>query len=481
MQEIAMMNATVASVGSSAGRTAARGDEQGFGRVFAQKQQTGSQPTEKLVREKRAMSQSQLQREGGTNPSVKSDLTGQSTAADQVQQTLVKLLKAIAAGQQDGEEGVGSLAESLVDQLETTDLHGEEVLAGIDLSALKEQLDQLTDSDDRDEMMADLAAQISGQLQAQTETGQQPAAMNGAPSSQAKAGPLAQARDLLQQVLAKVGSETPEVSGEAPDKSGLPAHGGAGSAVDPRFAGLLGGQKDRPGAVLNPQPRPALSEETEIAVSPDVAAGTTAEVEEAATAAAAKEVANAAGILKSAFESLAQQFQHGQGQPVAALTGAAKSLTGQATIQLPSGHLVAESQIFDQVVTHLSGSVNGESGRMVLRLNPAELGSLKLDLVVEGDEVRANIHAQSQQVQEVLERNLPQLRNALAEQGLKIEQFQVNIDRQQNEGSFDHLAGQQYRHLPNDRSWDYEDVAEEDIIPLAQLMQTAGGGISLHV
>ncbi|MCK5912421.1 MAG: flagellar hook-length control protein FliK, partial [Desulfuromusa sp.] len=145
---------------------------------------------------------------------------------------------------------------------------------------------------------------------------------------------------------------------------------------------------------------------------------------------------------------------------------------------------VTEGQIFDQVVTQLSGSVNGESGRMVLRLQPAELGSLKLELMVEGDRVRANLHAQSQQVQEVLERNLPQLRNALAEQGLKIDQFQVTIDKNHDQQSqFENLAQQQQNNgSERQPGWHQQNLEqEEQVIPLAHLMQNGGGGISLHV
>ena len=152
------------------------------------------------------------------------------------------------------------------------------------------------------------------------------------------------------------------------------------------------------------------------------------------------------------------------------------------TIHLPSGQQVTESQIFDQVVTQLSGSINGESGRMVLRLQPAELGSLKLEIMIEGDRVRANFHAQSQQVQEVLERNLPQLRNALAEQGLKIDQFQVNVDQRQKGGQFESLAQQQQHGSDKQPGWHQQtEEQEERSIPLAHLMQNGGGGISLHV
>ena len=103
---------------------------------------------------------------------------------------------------------------------------------------------------------------------------------------------------------------------------------------------------------------------------------------------------------KQGLDALTRQVQ-GAFQPTASQVQnvANRVMPEVPTVQLPSGQQVAESQIFDQVVTHISGSQNGESGRMVLRLQPAELGSLKLELMVEGDRVRANLHAQTQQVQ----------------------------------------------------------------------------------
>ncbi len=125
-------------------------------------------------------------------------------------------------------------------------------------------------------------------------------------------------------------------------------------------------------------------------------------------------------------------------------------------------------------------------GRMVLRLHPAELGALRIELMVEGDKVRANLHAQTQQVQEVLERNLGQLRSALAEQGLKIDHFQVSSDPRQNQqqGQAEDLAqkrhgAEQSAHGKRDK--EEQELQEDQAIPLAHLTQNGGRGISLHV
>ncbi len=153
-------------------------------------------------------------------------------------------------------------------------------------------------------------------------------------------------------------------------------------------------------------------------------------------------------------------------------------------MQLPSGQQLAESQLVDQVVTHLAGSVDGESGRMRLRLHPAELGSLRLDLMVEGDRVRAHLQAQTHQVQQVLDRYLPQLRDALQQQGLKIDEFRVDVQSQADQGQpgQESSAWQQPQHQNSSQPpWQADEWQQGLEIPLEQLLEQASGGISLRV
>ncbi len=178
-----------------------------------------------------------------------------------------------------------------------------------------------------------------------------------------------------------------------------------------------------------------------------------------------------------------QNHLHVQQPPVAATQ--AISVPTPVAAPFAGSQQVPDSQIFDQVVTHLSGSSRGESGRMVLRLHPAELGALRIELMVEGDRVRANLHAQTQQVQEVLERNLGQLRSALAEQGLKVDHFQVSSDARQNQhqGQAQDLARQRAEAelLAEAERSAQEEMPEDQHIPLEHFVQNGGRGISLRV
>jgi hypothetical protein len=117
-----------------------------------------------------------------------------------------------------------------------------------------------------------------------------------------------------------------------------------------------------------------------------------------------------------------------------AATTALSTSTEGAVLKQPLGRTVTESQILDQVIGRMAVDRNHEASRMSIKLQPEELGRIEIDLTVEQGRIKAQIVAQSQQVQEVLERHLPRLREALEQQGLKLDQLQVSVDAQAGDG-----------------------------------------------
>lgn len=99
-----------------------------------------------------------------------------------------------------------------------------------------------------------------------------------------------------------------------------------------------------------------------------------------------------------------------------------------SVLTLPSGLQVPEQEVLQQVFAQLSPRNLSGPQRLILRLNPEELGEVRLELIVDKDTVRAHLQAQSQQVQEVLEKHLPRLREAFEQQGLKLQELQVSVD-----------------------------------------------------
>lgn len=426
-----------------------------------------------------------------------------------LQQTLVGLIKDISKVE-NSDDGVDltTLVNDLVQQLDQRELHGEQVLAGVDLSGLVEELQADQESDDHDAHLSELVIDLEKQLR----EGIEQTGVSDSNTAVAVALPqqddksliggenLSRARQILQQAVdtlvprpagaraENVEREVVVLTAEQPaeNRSQLPSD--VTEEIDPRFTELL---KPRAEKVVTPQAQVAKAQAVEPKLKHQVTEQKQADPAlpvvsaELLEQAPQQEQLHSISLLKQTMDTLVHQGARDlqpQGQMITPNGETARALPQTPVIQLGSGQVVAESQIFDQVVTHISGSFNGESGRMVLRLQPAELGSLKLELKIEGDRVQANLHAQSTQVQEILERNLPQLRHALAEQGLKIDQFQVNVDQRQQGGQYENLAQRQHHQDSSQQHpWQARQEQEEQVIPLAHLIQNGGGGISLHV
>ncbi|MBI1247364.1 hypothetical protein GC197_05895 [bacterium] len=83
-----------------------------------------------------------------------------------------------------------------------------------------------------------------------------------------------------------------------------------------------------------------------------------------------------------------------------------------------------------------------------IRLNPSELGQLKVEIKIEGGNMTAKIEAENPATRHVLMENLPQLRDRLAENNIHVQQFEVDLMGQQNpqggtlSGQADQSSGQ---------------------------------------
>ena len=85
-----------------------------------------------------------------------------------------------------------------------------------------------------------------------------------------------------------------------------------------------------------------------------------------------------------------------------------------------------------------------DGGEVRLRLSPPELGALVLDVRVHEGTLIARLEAETTSVRTVLVENLPALRDRLAEQGIRIERFDVDL-RQPGGGGPDWSAHQPFQ------------------------------------
>lgn len=122
-------------------------------------------------------------------------------------------------------------------------------------------------------------------------------------------------------------------------------------------------------------------------------------------------------------------------QEVAASPASSTAGVESAGVRLPSGLIVPDSAAMDQLLTHLSQQSKLAITTIQLRLNPQELGELRMEIKVKQDNITAHIIAQNPQAQEMIDRHLPRLREALEQQGLHLQQVEVTLATSDNTDS----------------------------------------------
>ena len=84
-----------------------------------------------------------------------------------------------------------------------------------------------------------------------------------------------------------------------------------------------------------------------------------------------------------------------------------------------------------QRVTKAFELAQQRGGEIRLRLSPPALGSLKVELKFEGQQMSAKLEAEQSQARQLILEHLPALRDRLAEQGISIETFEVDLYHEQ--------------------------------------------------
>jgi flagellar hook-length control protein FliK len=94
---------------------------------------------------------------------------------------------------------------------------------------------------------------------------------------------------------------------------------------------------------------------------------------------------------------------------------------------------IAEDEAFTpQIVRGLHAMMNQRGGAMTLRLDPPELGELRVQMTIARGVVTAEFHASTPQAQTLLERNMAALRHSLESQGLTVERLSVHAGATQH-------------------------------------------------
>lgn len=109
----------------------------------------------------------------------------------------------------------------------------------------------------------------------------------------------------------------------------------------------------------------------------------------------------------------------------------------ELNLNLKKDQMVAinKSDIVNQVVKKADIIVREGHSEMIMKLEPESLGKLNLKIVVEKGLITAKFIAESQQVKEVLESSFGQLKDALQEKGIAVQNFSVSVGQQAGDSS----------------------------------------------
>ncbi len=94
--------------------------------------------------------------------------------------------------------------------------------------------------------------------------------------------------------------------------------------------------------------------------------------------------------------------------------------------------IVPERELVDNLIQRFNVNPRLQTSKLTLQLHPAELGQIKIDILVKGDSISANIVAQSQQVLETLDKHMNRLRGVLEDQGFQIDTFGITLQSDEN-------------------------------------------------
>lgn len=109
-------------------------------------------------------------------------------------------------------------------------------------------------------------------------------------------------------------------------------------------------------------------------------------------------------------------------------TGTQTGASTSTPVSTAPGQFVPAEEIINHLVERFSMNPRLQTSKISLSLTPAELGSVKIDIMVQGDSIKAHIVAGSQQIQDTIEKQMPRLRSVLEQQGFTVDDFQVSLE-----------------------------------------------------
>lgn len=107
-----------------------------------------------------------------------------------------------------------------------------------------------------------------------------------------------------------------------------------------------------------------------------------------------------------------------------------------------------EKPVINQIIEKFSLQGTGQQNEINIKLDPPNLGTVRINIVSEGDNVNTTLITENHAVKQTIESNLAQLRDAMADQGLKVQSFTVLVGGNQGQRGQNHQQQQGTANLP---------------------------------
>jgi flagellar hook-length control protein FliK len=120
-------------------------------------------------------------------------------------------------------------------------------------------------------------------------------------------------------------------------------------------------------------------------------------------------------------------------------------------------------------------------GTLRLRLSPPELGALTLEVKVQGGVVSARVEADTPAARSLLLENLPLLRERLAEHGMRVDQFDVDLSDRHAGGTPDGLRQNDQQHQDRPRPKATSQEPEDASLAITGEAPTKNGNEQLNI
>lgn len=138
---------------------------------------------------------------------------------------------------------------------------------------------------------------------------------------------------------------------------------------------------------------------------------------------------------------------------------------------------VQDQEIIEQVINRFRITNRTGDSHIVVKLHPAELGEMKIDITMKEGSIRANVVAQTQVVQEVLEKNINKLKSVLESQGYNVEEINVSSesDTISEFNSFDQQFFGQSQYSPSEKNRSSHEIFDIEELTADHEEETAPG------